>query len=171
MKKTINIFLLLVSIFLLVYAFFPSPEFPVPPDGALQSDEPADTEDPLRRAYFVNQNRAQIIEHYRREFNKSFLFYSPQLNYPPEEAQTIIRDQTRSTYLEETVHPFRESLFVNGFEPKTEKDTINIAGRTWNQKIIVRYIPSNIYVRIVITLSTLALGLALVREYRYVKEG
>src|SRR3989337_2076372 len=123
MSKNKNIIVwslfLILAMFILVYVSLPSPDFPSPPLGSLQSDEPADSEDPLRRAYFVNLNRQEVIAHYENEFNKGFWFLKPRLNYPPEEAQTIIRDQTRSTYLEEIVHPFKESLFINGFEPKT----------------------------------------------------
>ena len=68
----------------------------------------------------------------------------------------MIRDQTRSTFLEEVVHPLRESLYINGFEPKDPKDAVIIAGRVWRQKIIVRYVPSHAFVRIgVVILSGL----------------
>jgi hypothetical protein len=92
------------------------------------------------------------------------------LNYPPEEAQTIIRDQTRSTFLEELVHPFRESIYINGFEPKTEKDTINIEGRTWRQKIIIRYVPSLTIIRVIVVGLTFVLVLWLVKEYNHIKD-
>lgn len=150
---------ILFSIILLAYLSLPNPEFPAPPSDALQSDEPGDTETPLRRAYFTNLTRDEVMEHYKNEFNRSpFLgIYLPtySLNYPPEEAQTIIRDQTRSTFLEEIVHPFRESVFINGFEPKDPKDAIEIKGRPWRQKIIIRHIPSSIWLRLVLGISTL----------------
>ena len=87
------------------------------------------------------------------------------LNYPPEEARTIIRDQTRSTFLEEIVHPLRESVFINGFEPKDPKDAIEIAGRSWRQKIIVRYVPSRLWLRLVLGLSTVFVMVVVFKEY------
>ncbi|MGB6838854.1 MAG: hypothetical protein WBE27_01050, partial [Microgenomates group bacterium] len=81
------------------------------------------------------------------------------LNYPPEEAQTVIRDQTRSTFLEEIVHPFRESLFVNGFEPKDPKDVVFIENKVWRQKITIRLVPSKGIVRLVVaTFALLLIG-------------
>lgn len=166
MGKVFKIIFFLISILLFVYVSLPNPEFPSPPPGSLQSTEPADTETPLRRAYFTNLNRQEVIEHYKKEFNKSFKYFTPRLNYPPEESQTIIRDQTRSTYLEEIVHPLRESLFINGFEPKSEKDTIIIENKVWQQKIIVRLVASALMIRYLIIALTIVSSLLLVREYR-----
>lgn len=170
MNKFIKILISLVSLSLLFYVLLPNPEFPKPPPDAVQSMEPADTETSLRRAYFTNLNRQEVIEHYKKEFNKGFNIYTPRLNYPPEESATIIRDQTRSTYLEELVHPLRESIFINGFEPKSEKDTIIINEVNWNQKIIVRFVPSSPWIRPIVLALTIASLLLLVREYKYAKK-
>jgi len=170
MGKVFKIIFLFVSVFLFIYVLLPNPEFPKPPPDAVQSMEPADTETLLRRAYFTNLNRQEVIEHYKKEFNKGFSIYTPRLNYPPEESATIIRDQTRSTYLEELVHPLRESVFINGFEPKSEKDTIIIDGVNWNQKIIVRFVPSSPWIRLIVLALTIASLLLLVREYKYAKK-
>jgi hypothetical protein len=89
------------------------------------------------------------------------------LNYPPEEAQTIIRDQTRSTYLEEVVHPFRESIFVNGFEPKSQKDAIIIQDKKWEQKIIVKQVESNFLVRTFIGFLTLLITPIVLSSFAY----
>lgn len=153
-KQIVLSLVVLVSVVLLIYIYPQSPEFPKPPSDAVQSKEPADSESPLRRAYFTNLDREEVINYYKSEFNKGFGIYTPRLNYPPEESATIIRDQTRSTYLEEIVHPFRESIYINGFEPKSEKDTIIIDHVRWNQKIIVRYVPSPVWVRIIILLAS-----------------
>src|SRR3989344_6556593 len=141
---------------LVFYLLLPNPSFPEPPPDALQSNEPADTETTLRRAYFTNFTREEVLVHYKNQLEKSAFLGVPlptyRLNYPPEEAKTIIRDQTRSTFLEEIVHPLRESIFINGFEPKVEKDAINIEGLSWRQKIIVKLVPSNIFVRIAVVI-------------------
>lgn len=121
-----------------------------------QSGEPADTETPLRRGYYTNATRQEVMDQYLGEF-KGY-----RLNYPPEEAQTLIRDQTKSTFLEEIVHPLRESVYINGFEPTEPQYAIVIKGIPWRQKIIVRYVPSNFLIRLlVVALSGVATVLLL----------
>ncbi len=170
MNKVSKIFTFLISIFLLIYILPPSPEFPKPPSDFVQSFEPADTETLFRRGYYTNLNRAEVINHYEREFNKGFNIYTPRLNYPPEDATLLIRDQTKSTFLEEIAHPLRESLYINGFEPKNEEYAQYYKGIRYNQKIIIRYVPSPVWIRVIILALTLAVGLALMREYKHAKE-
>lgn len=152
MRKLLQILLLFFFSLLLVYVLLPNQGFPNPPADALQSKEPGDSEDlSVRRAYFTNLTREEVIRHYLKEFN-----WGIRLNYPPEESKTIIRDQTKSTFLEEIVHPLRESVYINGFEPKDAKDAINIEGKSWRQKIIIKYVPSSLLVRVfVVGLSAL----------------
>ncbi|PIP57424.1 hypothetical protein COX03_03215 [Candidatus Woesebacteria bacterium CG22_combo_CG10-13_8_21_14_all_39_10] len=142
MKKVLRIIIVLIFSVLFVYALLPNPKFPNPPEGALQSEEPGDVENlSLRRAYYTNLTREEVMKHYQNEF-KGY-----RLNYPSEEAIIIIRDQTKSTFLEEIVHPFRESFYVNGFEPKSAEYAIIKAGQPWRQKITVKYVASNIIIR------------------------
>ena len=159
MKIVLQATFFLISLVFLLYLSLPSPEFPKPLNEAYQSREPADIETPLRRGYYTDYGRNEVLVHYQDQFRKSTFLGLPlptyRLNYPPEEAQTIIRDQARSTFLEEIVHPFRESIFVNGFEPKLPQDAIRIEGKDWRQKIIVRYVPSSLAVRLLLGLSTL----------------
>lgn len=168
-KKILKISYLALSIFFLAYLFLPTPDFPNPPKDAVISKEPADTETPLRRAYFTNLTREEVVDNYKKQFDQmSFLgvkIPTYKLNYGPEEAQTIIRDQARSTFLEEVVHPFRESVYINGFEPKEAKDAVVIGGIPWRQKITVRYVPSNVYLRLIVGLLTVVLTFVLMREY------
>lgn len=133
----------IIALSFVTYLLFPANDFPSPPPDSVQSSEPGDSESFLRRAYFTNFTRQEVINHYQSEFGK----YSLNLNYPPEEAQTLIRDQTRSTFLEELTYPLRESLFINGFEPKDPKDDIWYKGEHFRQKIIVRLVSSNLYIR------------------------
>lgn len=167
--KYIKILFGLFFLLLFHYVLLPNPEFPKPPDGSVQSDHPADVETPLRRGYYTNLTRAEVIAHYEKEFNKGFDIYTPKLNYPPEDAPLVIRDQTKSTFLEEIVHPLRESIYINGFEPKTEEYAQYLHGIRYNQKIIIRYVPSVIWVRIIILGLTLAASLLLIKGYRYAK--
>ena len=151
MKKLLRVFLVVLWVLFFGYVLPRGPEFPRPLPDALQSQEPADTETPLRRAYFTNATSEEVMGHYQN------LFKGYRLNYPPEEAKTLIRDQTRSTFLEEIVHPLRESLYINGFEPKDPKDAIEIEGKPWRQKIIVRYVPSNTLTRVLVVVLSGAL--------------
>jgi hypothetical protein len=159
MKAIVKYVYILFSITLLIYLLLPSNTFPEQIPDSLQSNEPGDTETQNRRAYFTNLNREEVLNYY--ENNLSYLpFFSLsvptyRLNYPPEEANILIRDQTRSTFLEEIVHPLRESFFVNGFKPKEKKDTIIIEGKKWYQKITVKYVTSSRFVRFTIYLSTM----------------
>ena len=156
MGRYFNILYIFISIIFLIYLALPNIEFPKKSDYSLQSTEPADVESPYRRGYYNNETRDEVILFYRNEFDKikvfNFTFNLPsiRLNYPPEDAQDLIRDQTRSTYLEEVVHPFRESLYINGFEPSKDSDAIIVNGNTYKQKLIVKLVSSSIFSRIII---------------------
>lgn len=169
MRNLLKVLIVILFVPLFYYVSIPNPPFPKPPTDAVQSKEPADTESQFRRAYFTNLTREEVINHYKKEFNNGFNIYTPRLNYPPEESATVIRDQTRSTYLEEIVHPFRESIYISGFEPKSEKDTIIIDKVNWNQKIIVKYVSSTIYARVFVLFLTLVVSLFLVEYWRIFK--
>ena len=159
MKNIVKYAYIFCSILLMLYVALPGPEFPSPPPDSIRSYEPADVESDLRRGYYTNLSREEVMNHYKKQLESSSFFGLPfptyRLNYPPEEAQFRIRDQTRSTFLEEIVHPMRESFYVNGFEPKLDKDMIYIDKIKWRQKIIVKYEISNITSRIFVTLLTL----------------
>lgn len=137
------------------YLALPNFAYPTPPPDALKSQEPSDLESPLRQGYFTNFSRAEVLSWYGKQFDHINIFGydsklpTPLLNYPPEDAETLIRDQTSSTFLQEYVHPFRESMFINGFEPKTadNEPAFTVEGKIYKQKIIIRMVPSNIWIR------------------------
>ncbi len=161
LKKLLTVIFVIISISFLVYLILPSPSFPSEAWDFISSTEPADKESPLRRGYFTNLTREQLMSHYKSEFG-----WGLRLNYPPEEAQTLIRDQTKSSFLEEIVHPFKESLFVNGYEPKGDDITgFMIEGKIYKQKVIVKYVPSNIYLRVGVGIVTLIWLWLLTREW------
>jgi len=174
MKRLVKYVYFLFPITLLVYVLLPNPDFPEPPPDSVQSGELADTETPFRRAYFTDFTRNEVLEHYQAQFRKSELLGIPlpvfRLNYPPEESQTLIRDQTRSTFLEEIVHPGRESLFVNGFEPKDPKDDVWYKGVDYRQKIIIKFVPSNTLLRVSVAGFTLAAVWLLLGEWSFALE-
>ena len=100
------------------------------------------------------------MDHYSKEFG-----WGEVLNYPPEDAQTLIRDQTKATFLEEVVHPMRESIFVAGNVLGSGMGTFEANGQEFKQKVIVKYAGSSIFVRIFIGLSTLGLIWILASEW------
>lgn len=159
--KIFKVIFVIFGIFLIVYLSFPNFDFPAPLPGSYQSGEPADVETPLRRGYYTDMTRQEVITWYKNQFK-----WGEELNYPPENAQTIIRDQTKSTFLEEIVHPFRESIYINGFEPKDPQYVQIANGRQWRQKVIVRYVPSSLYVRLFAGMITLGLIYLLYRQFR-----
>jgi hypothetical protein len=158
----IAVFVPLLSLYFR-YITIPSYPFPAPPPDALQSTEPADVESPLRRAYFTQYTRDQVIAHYAAQVK-----YLPfmRLNYPPEEAQTIIRDQTRSWYLEELTHPLRDSLYINGFIPQKAQDNIVINGKSYAEKITIKYVPTSLPMRLVASFAILAVIYFLFIEWK-----
>ncbi|MDO8452546.1 MAG: hypothetical protein Q7S79_02220 [bacterium] len=149
MKLTFNSLYLLVCGIFLLYLTLPAPPFPQKPYESLQSVEEWDTESPFKRGYMTNFSRKQVIDLYYNQMNMVGKVALPtiRLNYPPEDAQTLIRDQTRSSYLEEFVHPFRESLFVNGYIPEKDVYEIWYRGLKFDQKVVIKYSLSNLYTR------------------------
>jgi hypothetical protein len=169
--KILKVIFVFFCIIFLVYLLLPNFSFLAPPPDSLQSQEPADLETPLRQGYFTNYSREQVINWYENQFNhSSFLgLRLPTLlfNYPSEEAQTLIRDQTSSTFLQELVHPFRESFYINGFEPpsRNNEPIFFVGGEHWQQKIIIRFVPSSIWVRLGVFAATAAFIVILYSEW------
>lgn len=138
-----------------LYLALPDPSFPTPPPDSIKSLEPADLENPLRQGYFTNYSRDEVLDWYGKQFDHinifgfDFKIPTPLLNYPPEYAQSLIRDQTSSTFLQEYVHPFRESIYINGFKPETKDNTpaFFVDGQKRDLKIIIRQVKSSVVVR------------------------
>lgn len=152
MRKLAKIVFVIFGTILLVYLAWPAPQFPTTLWDFVSSTEPADKETPMRRGYYTNLTREQLMNHYSKEFG-----WGERLNYPPEEAQTLIRDQTKATFLEEVVHPMRESIFIAGNELGPGMGVFEVGGKNFKQKVIVKYVASNVFIRILIGLSTLGL--------------
>lgn len=155
LKNTAKILLGLLLLGWLVYLLLPPPQELPPLPGSLKSIEPGDTTQILGiSAYYTNLSRAEVLAFYQESFSKSSFLQIPlvtyRLNHPPEYARKTIRGTLQSSYYEEVVHPFRESLYVNGYEwandPFTppehrEKNKPVINGKEFSSKvtIIARY--------------------------------
>jgi hypothetical protein len=105
------------------------------------------------------------MSHYDSAFKNPSWLIQYRLNHPPEDAFSLIRDQTRSNYLEEFVHPLRESLFVSGFEPTKPSQQININGVHYKSKVTVKLIPSTVSVRLTIFSLVIIAGIILTKHY------
>ena len=162
----LKFFLSVIFLLGFIYLIFPGPssinDIPPLPDS-LKSDEPGDTTQvPNTAAYFSNLRRKEIMDFYQEKLSYinilGFKISPIRLNHPPEESFTYIRDQQPSTYLEQFTYPFRDSVFINGFEPFDEKGKpyrlgateIFIKGDYYQSKTNIRYYPSSVLYRILI---------------------
>ncbi|KKU92629.1 hypothetical protein A3H89_02525 [Candidatus Amesbacteria bacterium RIFCSPLOWO2_02_FULL_48_11] len=165
MKNIITAFLVVLLLFTIYYLLLPSPVFPPFPPGSLTSTEPADTESIYRQAFFTDLDRIELISYFTSQFSSPV---TPlRLNYPPEEAYSLIRDQTRSSWMEELVHPWRDSLLINGFYPTLPTEQINRNGVHYQGKITIRRLPSHALTRLTVLALTCIAGRLLVKEYAH----
>lgn len=153
-NKIIYPFLLLFNALALWYLFSPLPNIPDLANSA-KSDLPGDTVQ-LKNVsgYFTNLSRTEVINFYKAHIPGLFRI---QLNHPPEKAKEIISDTIQSYYLEEFVLPFRESIFINGYDwqndvfTKPEKRIVNkiiYHNVNYQSKITVKTFPTTIYQRL-----------------------
>jgi len=147
----------------IVYLSLPQPTVPVVVDGLL-SQEPGDSYQNLdQTAYFTQKERHQLLSEVQSDYSLNFQgikIPSFRLNYRPEEAQTLVREQIQSYYLEEIIHPLRESIFVNGWEPQNspiyshipeeKRPRIKIDGQFYRSKVILKPVFSSLFSRILV---------------------
>lgn len=145
------------------YLTLPSPALPVLADSA-RSDEPGDTvQHPDQSAYYTfRDSRSDILDELQRKFGVADSWtarLSYRLNYRPEEVGELVRDQLRSYYLEEVVHPLRESLFINVFDPakspmigddKREQSKMYLHGQYYPLKVTLRPVYSKSWAGVLI---------------------
>lgn len=99
--------------------------------NSLKSNELYDTFlIPNTVAYFSYSRRQEVTDLYKKAYQKSFChenftkvinpfcFFEPvRVNRDVRESFIFIRDQVLSTYLEEYSYPFKNILYINGYEP------------------------------------------------------
>lgn len=160
LKPVLLVIYSFVSLAFMYYLFLPLSSFPEIQAPSIQSFEPADVETSLRRAYYTDINREEAVLYTKSHLNLNLFgldIPGVRLNYPPEEAGRIIRDQTKSSYLEELAMPMRESFFVNGFIAKEEKDAMIVDDKRWYQKVTIRHVTSPLFARLAIGFLTVML--------------
>jgi hypothetical protein len=180
MKKFKKVFWFLglfIFLFALAYLFLPAPAEPPPLPESTKSNLPGDTvEIPHLYAYFTNLSREEVMAFYQQYYSHSSLFNLPLpslvLNHPPEYCWVVIRDTEHSSYLEEIIHPFRESFYVNGYEPANDpflkpgerRPTLIYEDKEYKAKVLVLPVYSNPLMRIVLFLTVIVVFVFLKRE-------
>lgn len=142
-KKIILIF---VNLLIVVYLAWPLPTLSDLPQS-VKSTEPGDTVQMENvSAYFTDLERQDVISFYVNNYQTKHPL-SFKINHPPETAKQIFVGTIQSYYLEEIVIPFKQSLFINGFdwqkdvftkEDKKEANKMLVNGQEYRVKVTLR---------------------------------
>lgn len=159
-KKSLIVLFCIFNICAIIYLITP---VPVPPHliNSVKSDEPGDTIQ-LKNvsAYYTNMGRAEIMNFYKTYYNGPFRII---INHPPERSKQILKDTMQSYYLEEYILPFKESLYINGFEwendvftkpEKRIKNKLFFQGQEYKAKVTLKTFPTSIAARLIAFLFT-----------------
>ncbi len=159
--------LFIFNLFSLLYLLSPDPVLEALP-SSVKSDLPGDTVQIENvSAYFTNLTRTEIINHYKATYNNSLRII---LNHPPEKARTIFVDTIQSYFLEEFSIPFKQSLYINGFEWENDvftatdsrsKNKLIYNGKEYKTKVTLRLFPVSPKNRL-ISFFTFELGLIII---------
>lgn len=149
-KKIPLIILIIFNALAVFYLVSPTPSIP-DLENSVKSNLPGDTEQVSNvTGYFTNLSRQEVMNFYQKHYQGLFRI---KLNHPPEKAKEIIVDTIPSYYLEELVLPFKESLYINGFEwendvftkpEKRIKNKIYYLDKEYAAKITLRRFPVSI---------------------------
>lgn len=160
LKKILISILLIFNFFALVYLTSPVPALPDLPNS-VKSNLPGDTVQISNvSAYFTNMTRTEVINFYQAYYSGLFRI---NLNHPPERSKEIFVNTMQSYYLEEFVLPFKESLYINGFEwendvfTKSEnrsKNKLIFNNKEYKAKITIRRFPTSIPNRLIAFFAT-----------------
>lgn len=171
-KKLIILIFILVNAVAVVYLIQPSPAISDLPNS-IRSTEPGDTIQIKNvKAYYTNQTRTQVINYYKAIYHSPFRLI---LNHPPEYARQIIRDTIQTYYFEEFVLPFKESLYINGFEWENDvftkpdsraKNKLLYQGKEYKAKITIRTFPVSIPRRLLSLFFTESVFIAAIFAYK-----
>lgn len=144
-KNFIITIVIVLNIFFLIYLITPTPVLKPLPNSVLSSLPGDTTQLKNVTGYYTNLSRTEVMNFYQSFYTSPFLI---RINHPPEKAKEIFRDTMQSYYLEELIIPFKESLFINGYE--WEKDVFTKPEKRIQNKLIYNNItyPSKINTKI-----------------------
>ncbi len=180
--KTIFTVVFLVGTF---YLCLPTPKnFPAIP-GSVKSIEPGDTIQMANvSAYYTDMSRKDVVNFYKNYFSHSPFLGIPlityKLNHPPERIREVLRDTQQSTFVEEIVHPLKDSVFINGFEwnndPFTPPESrianiLIVNGKTYQFKITLYYQESHLWQRLIIFYLCIVFVYLLLRSFEQIIAG
>lgn len=112
-KKIFIVIFVVFNVLSVLYLISPTPVIPDLVNSA-KSDLPGDTTQISNvSAYYTNMTRTEVINFYKSYY---YGLFKIELNHPPEKAKDIIVNTIQSYYFEEFILPFKESLYINGFE-------------------------------------------------------
>ena len=159
-KKILIALFCFFNIFAIIYLISPIPTLPDLVNSA-KSNEPGDTIQ-LKNvsAYYTNMTRTEVMNFYKTYYSGPFRII---LNHPPERSKEIIKDTIQSYYFEEFVLPFKESLYINGFEWENDvftkaenrvKNKLIFKDKEYKAKITIKTFPTSIPKRITAFLFT-----------------
>lgn len=171
-----KIFLAILIIFNLLAVWYLLSPLPALPDltNSAKSDLPGDTVQ-LKNVsgFFTNQSRTEVINFYKANFTGLFRIH---LNHPPERSKIVILDTIQSNYLEEFILPFKESIFINGFEwqndpfTKPEKRIVNksiFKNKEYFAKITIKTFPTTVPQRLAAFFITEACAIFIFYAIKY----
>lgn len=154
-KKLLLSLLLVFNLAFVYYLAAPIPTLP-PLANSTISQEPGDTvQIPHVSGFYTNQTRQQVINFYKANYTGLGRII---LNHPPEKAREIIRDTIQTYYLEEFVLPFKETLYVNGFEWQNDvftkpenrvKNKLIYDNKEYFSKVTIRRFPVSLKIRLI----------------------
>lgn len=176
----LKIFFIIVALLGTFYLVLPAPKDFPPLPNSVKSTEPGDTVQIANvSAYYTDMPRKEVVDFYFKYFSRSPFLNIPlityKLNHPPERIREVLRETQQSTYVEEIVHPLRESVFVNGFEwdndPFTQpsrriKNILVVNGKTYQFKITLFYQESAIWQRLLVFYLSLIFVYFTVKSYK-----
>ena len=159
-KKILISTFVIFNLFAVLYLISPIPNLPDLPNS-IKSDLPGDTVQISNvSAYYTNMTRTEVMNFYKAYYSGPFRV---NLNHPPEKAKEIIVNTIQSYYFEEFVLPFKESLYVNGFEWENDvftkpenrsKNKLIYQNKEYKAKITIRRFPTTIPNRFIGFFST-----------------
>ena len=180
--KILKAFLAILFFLGNIYLVLPLPSLPQDLPSlpkSIKSNEPGDTTQIANVvAYYTDLSRKEVVDFYYNEFSRSSFKDIPlityKLNHPPERIREVLRDTQQSTYVEEIVHPLRESLFISGFEwnndPFTSpngriKNILIVDGKIYQFKVTLFYQGSRVWQRLLVWWGIWTLGYCLFLGY------
>lgn len=180
MKLAIHAVLVFIAVLLLIYILLPQPKYPPPLPNSVKSTEEGDTvQIPGVSGYYTDAKRTEVIKFYSESFSRSpFLnlpFFQIKLNHPVEYSRQVIRDPFLASYVEEIIHPFRESLIIAGWEPVNaptqlyavnERLPIIVGEQQYYGKATLRYLGSNLKARVLVFVLATGIGAAIFYNYK-----